>query len=123
MDAKWEILVALPSKIISDDEPWTPPPVRNCNNPPTTANSRLNGQSMTTSEGERDDELDDTERAEDEMAQLLMADQRPERMRFAAYFCCGAEMDAQSETLMALPSRIITDDGKLALDSTTSPKS
>ena len=113
MDAQWETLVALPSKIISDDETWTPPPVRNCNNPPTTADFRLNGQSMTTSEGERDSELDDTKRAEDEMAQLLMADQRPEQMRFAAYFSCGAEMDAQSETLVAFPSQIITDDENL----------
>ena len=123
MDAQWETLVALPSEIISDDETWAPPPVRNCNNPPTTANFRLNGQSMTNSEGERDSKLDDTKRAKDEMAQLLMDDQRPERMRFAAYFCCGAEMDAQNETLVALPSRVITDDEKLALDSTTSPKS
>jgi hypothetical protein len=37
------------------------------------------------------------------MVQLLMADQRPESMRFAAYLCCGAEMDAQLETLVALP--------------------
>ena len=68
MDAQWETLVALPSKIISDDEPWTPRPVRNCNNPPTTADFRLNGQSITTSEGERDSELD-VKREKDEIAQ------------------------------------------------------
>ena len=77
MDTQWETLVALPSVIIPDDETWTPPLVRNCNNPPTTADFRLNGQSITTSEGERDSELD-AKREEDEMAQSLMTDQRPE---------------------------------------------
>ena len=77
MDAQWETLVVLPSEIISDDETWTPPPVRNCNNPPTTADFRLNGQSNTISEGKRDSKLD-AKREEDEMAQLLMTDQRPE---------------------------------------------
>ncbi len=121
MDTQWETLVALPSEIIPDDETWTPPLVRNCINPPTTAEFRLNGESITTSEGERGSKLD-AKREEDEMAQSLMADHL-ERMRFAAYSCCGAEMDAHSETLVALPSQIITDDEKLALDSTTSPKS
>jgi hypothetical protein len=61
MDAQWETLVVLPSKIISDDETWTPPLVQNCNNPPTTADFHLNGPSVATSEGgkqKKDSELD-----------------------------------------------------------------